>query len=150
MTSKESREFYETFGPEFARRFLEGDRLRVHAVKASLVCEGGKVCLSIDALPRDGHPEEWERVTRKICRILKREMDRVPPKTKTVLSVLVHTMPDTPLFLFKVETYLSVLDDGSSGWDVLVYLSLVAGHLPDMVEAAERVRERVLEVVTKV
>ena len=41
MTYAASQQFFETFPPEVARGILEGDRLRVHAAKVSVVREAG-------------------------------------------------------------------------------------------------------------
>jgi len=47
-----------------------------------VVYEDGEVGFAIDTLPRDGRPKEWERTTHQICKILKREVERLPVETK--------------------------------------------------------------------
>lgn len=149
MTSALSQRFFDTFPPEVARGILEGDRLRVHAVKVSVVCEGDEVGFAIDTLPRDGRPKEWVKTTLQICRIVKREVQRLPPETKNILAALAHITPDEPLLLFQVETWLSMQDDGGSWWEVPAYLSLVGISLPDVIAAAERTKKKALKVVCK-
>lgn len=150
MTPSLSEQFYSTFPPEVARGILEGDRLRVHAAKVSVVRDGTGVAFAIDTLPRDGRPKDWERVTRKICRILKNEVERMPWKTKQALAAVAHLTPGEPILLFQVETWLSMKDDGGSWWEVPAFLSLAGISLPDVVKASERAKKRVLRVVTRI
>jgi len=151
MTSTLSRQFYATFPPEVARGFLEGDRLRIHAAKVSVVREAGTTGFAIDTLPAAGRPAEWERTTQKIGRILKSEVERMPRETKRALAALAHLLPDDePILLFQVETWLSMQDDGGSWWEVPAYLSLAAISLPAVVKAAERAKKRVLRVVCRI
>jgi len=151
MTSAASQQFFETFPPEVARGILEGDRLRVHAAKVSVVRDKTGAAFAIDTLPRDGRPKEWERTTQKICKILKDEVDRLPAETKRALAALAHLLPDDePILLFQVETWLSMQDDGGSWWEVPAYLSLAAISLPAVVKAAERAKKRVLRVVCRI
>ncbi|MCC7555347.1 MAG: hypothetical protein KO254_04395 [Methanoculleus marisnigri] len=150
MTSAASQQFFETFPPDVARAILEGRPLRIHAAKVSMVRDGAGAWFAIDTLPRDGRPNEWERTTQKICLILKKELERMPSKTKKALAALAHLMPEEPpLHLFTVETWLSMKDDGGSWWEVPALLSLVAISLPDVVKAAERAKKRVLREVCK-
>ena len=93
MTSAASQQFFETFPPEVARGILEGDRLRVHAAKVSVVRDKTGAAFAIDTLPRDGRPKEWERTTQKIGRILKSEVDRLPAETKRALAAVAHILP---------------------------------------------------------
>jgi hypothetical protein len=151
MTPSLSEQFYSTFHPEVARGFLEGDRLRIHAAKVSVVREGNTVGFAIDTLNRDGRPAEWERTTQKIGRILKSEVERMPRETKQALIAVAHILPDDePLLLFQIETWLSMQDGGGSWWEVPAYLSLAAISLPDVVKAAERAKKRVLRVVCRI
>ena len=151
MTSAASQQFFETFPPEVARGILEGDRLRVHAAKVSVVRDKSGAAFAIDTLPRDGRPKEWERTTQKIGRILKSEVDRLPAETKRALAAVAHILPaGEPILLFQVETWLSMQDDGGSWWEVPAYLSLAAIALPDVVKASERAKKRVLQVVTRI
>ena len=151
MTPTLSRQFFETFPPEVARGILEGDRLRVHAAKVSVVREAGTTGFAIDTLPVAGRPAEWERTTQKICKILKREVERLPVETKRALAVAAHLLPaDEPILLFQVETWLSMKDDGGSWWEVPAFLSLAGISLPDVVKASERAKKRVLRVVTRI
>jgi hypothetical protein len=150
MTSAASQQFFETFPPEVARGILEGDRLRVHAAKVSVVYEDGEVGFAIDTLPRDNRPKEWERTTHQICKILKREVERLPVETKRLLATFAYILPGEPILLFQVETWLSMKDDGGSWWEVPAYLSLVAIGLSDVVRASERAKKRVLRVVTRI
>ena len=151
MTSTLSRQFYATFPPEVARGFLEGDRLRIHAAKVSVVREAGTTGFAIDTLPAAGRPAEWERTTQKIGRILKSEVERMPRETKQALIVVAHLLPDDePLLLFQIETWLSMQDDGGSWWEVPAYLSLAAIALPDVVKASERAKKRILRVVCRI
>jgi hypothetical protein len=151
MTSAASQQFFETFPPEVARGILEGDRLRVHAAKVSVVRDKTGAAFAIDTLPRDGRPKEWERTTQKIGRILKSEVDRLPAETKRALAAVAHILPaGEPILLFQVETWLSMQDDGGSWWEVPAYLSLAAIALPDVVKASERAKKRVLQVVTRI
>jgi len=150
MTSAASQQFFETFPPEVARCILEGDRLRVHAAKVSVVRDKTGAAFAIDTLPRDGRPKEWERTTQKICKILKREVERLPVETKRLLATFAYILPGEPILLFQVESWLSMKDDGGSWWEVPAYLSLAAISLPDVVKAAERAKKRVLRVVCRI
>ena len=151
MTPTLSRQFFETFPPEVARGILEGDRLRVHAAKVSVVRDKTGAAFAIDTLPRDGRPKEWERTTQKIGRILKSEVERMPRETKQALIVVAHLLPDDePLLLFQIETWLSMQDDGGSWWEVPAYLSLAAISLPAVVKASEQAKKRILKVVTAI
>ncbi len=151
MTSAASQQFFETFPPEVARGILEGDRLRVHAAKVSVVRDKTGAAFAIDTLPRDGRPKEWERTTQKIGRILKSEVERMPRETKQALIAAAHLLPDDePILLFQVETWLSMQDDGGSWWEVPAYLSLAAIALPDVVKASERAKKRILRVVCRI
>ena len=150
MTPTLSRQFFETFPPEVARGILEGDRLRVHAAKVSVVREAGTTGFAIDTLPRDGRPKEWERTTHQICKILKREVERLPVETKRLLATFAYILPGEPILLFQVETWLSMKDDGGSWWEVPAYLSLAAISLSDVVKASERAKKRILKVVTAI
>jgi len=151
MTPTLSRQFFETFPPEVARGILEGDRLRVHAAKASVVRDKTGAAFAIDTLPRDGRPAEWERTTQRICRILKGEVDRLPAETKRALAAVAHILPaGEPILLFQVETWLSMKDDGGSWWEVPAYLSLAAISLPAVVKASEQAKKRILKVVTAI
>ena len=150
MTSKESMEFYDLVGPDVARAILEGRPLRIHAAKVSVVYEDGEVGFAIDTLPRDNRPKEWERTTHQICKILKREVERLPVETKRLLATFAYILPGEPILLFQVETWLSMKDDGGSWWEVPAYLSLAAIALPDVVKASERAKKRILKVVTAI
>ena len=151
MTPTLSRQFFDTFPPKVARGILEGDRLRIHAAKVSVVREAGTTGFAIDTLPRDGRPKEWERTTQKICKILKDEVERMPRETKRALAVAAHLLPaDEPILLFQVESWLSMKDDGGSWWEVPAYLSLMGISLPEVVKASERAKKRILKVVTAI
>ena len=151
MTPSLSRQFFKTFPPEVARGFLEGDRLRIHAAKVSVVREAGTTGFAIDTLPAAGRPAEWEKTTQRICRILKDEVERMPRETKRALAVAAHLLPaDEPILLFQVETWLSMKDDGGSWWEVPAFLSLAGISLPDVVKASERAKKRILKVVTAI
>ena len=150
MTSAASQQFFETFPPEVARGILEGDRLRIHAAKVSVVREAGTTGFAIDTLPAAGRPAEWEKTTQRICRILKDEVERMPWKTKQALAAVAHLTPGEPILLFQVETWLSMKDDGGSWWEVPAYLPLVAISIPDVVKASERAKKRILKVVTAI
>ena len=150
MTSAASQQFFETFPPEVARGILEGDRLRVHAAKVSVVRDKTGAAFAIDTLPRDGRPKEWERTTHQICKILKREVERLPVETKRLLATFAYILPGEPILLFQVETWLSMKDDGGSWWEVPAYLPLVAISIPDVVKASERAKKRILKVVTAI
>ena len=151
MTPSLSRQFFETFPPEVARAILEGDRLRIHAAKVSLVREAGTTGFAIDTLPAAGRPAEWEKTTQRICRILKDEVERMPWKTKQALAAVAHILPaGEPILLFQVETWLSMKDDGGSWWEVPAFLSLAGISLPDVVKASERAKKRILKVVTAI
>jgi hypothetical protein len=151
MTPTLSRQFFETFPPEVARGILEGDRLRVHAAKVSVVRDKTGAAFAIDTLPRDGRPAEWEKTTQRICRILKGEVDRLPAETKRALAAVAHILPaGEPILLFQVETWLSMKDDGGSWWEVPAYLSLVAISLSDVVRASERAKKKILKEVRKI
>jgi len=146
-----SRQFFETFPPEVARAILEGRPLRIHAAKVSVVRDKTGAAFAIDTLPRDGRPKEWERTTQRICRILKGEVDRLPPETKRALAAVAHILPaGEPILLFQVETWLSMKDDGGSWWEVPAYLSLAAISLPAVVKASEQAKKRILKVVTAI
>ena len=148
MTSAASQQFFETFPPEVARGILEGRPLRIHVAKVSVVYEDGEVGFAIDTLPRDNRPKEWERTTQKICKILKREVERLPVETKRLLAAVAHILPaGEPILLFQVETWLSMQDDGGSWWEVPAYLSLAAIALPDVVKASERAQKTVQKLV---
>ncbi len=150
MTSTASKRFYESVNPEVARAILEGQQLRIFAAKVSVVREGEELYFAVDTLPRDGRPKEWERTTRKICRILKDEVERLPVETKAPLAALAHLMPeDTPIPLIQVETWISMRDDGGSWWTVTAALDLAAVCLPEVVRASERAKKRVLREVCK-
>ena len=141
-----SESIYDTH-PELARVLIEGGRFRVHAAKVSLIYEDGSAWFAVDTLPRQGHPDAWEKTTRQICRILKREAERMPRKTKRLLTTLAVITPDEPIVLFQIETWLSMQDDGGSWWEVPAYLSLAGIALPDVVKASERAAAEVLKVV---
>ena len=149
MTSPLSRQFFETFPPEVARAILEGRPLRIHAAKVSVVRDKTGAAFAIDTLPRDGRPKEWERTTHQICKILKREVERLPVETKQALAVTAHILPGEEIPLFQIETHLSMMDDGGSWWEVPAYLSPMAIALPDVVKASERAKKRVLKEVCK-
>ncbi len=150
MTPTLSRQFFETFPPDVARAILEGRPLRIHAVRVSLVRETGTTGFAIDTLPRDGRPAEWEQTTQAICRILKKEVERLPAKTTRPLAAIAHLVPEnTPVPLITLETWLSMKDDGGSWWEVTGLLNLAAICLPDVVAATERAKKRVLRVVTR-
>ncbi len=146
-TSQAARQAFQNLPEETRRAILEGQRIRVHAAKASVIHERGKTWIAIDTLPRDGHPDEWERVTNRVCRILKRETDRIPMKTRHLLGRLAAITPGHPLELFQVETLLSMSDDGGSWWEVPAYLTLLAISLPDVMKASERSAKKILKVV---
>jgi len=150
MTSAASQQFFETFPPEVARAILEGDRLRIHAAKVSVVREAGTTGFAIDTLPVAGRPKEWERTTHQICKILKREVERLPVETKRLLATFAYILPGEPILLFQVETWLSMKDDGGSWWEVPAYLSLAAISLPAVVKASEQAKKRILKVVTAI
>jgi len=150
MTPTLSRQFFETFPPEVARAILEGRPLRIHAAKVSVVREAGTTGFAIDTLPRDGRPKEWERTTHQICKILKREVERLPVETKRLLATFAYILPGEPILLFQVETWLSMKDDGGSWWEVPAYLSLAAISLPAVVKASEQAKKRILKVVTAI
>jgi hypothetical protein len=150
MTPTLSRQFFETFPPDVARGFLAGDRLRIHAAKVSVVREAGTTGFAIDTLPVAGRPAEWERTTQKICKILKREVERLPVETKRLLATFAYILPGEPILLFQVETWLSMKDDGGSWWEVPAYLSLAAISLPAVVKASEQAKKRILKVVTAI
>ena len=151
MTSASSQQFFETFPPEVARAILEGRPLRIHAAKVSVVRDKTGAAFAIDTLPRDGRPKEWERTTQKICKILKDEVERMPRETKRALAVAAHLLPaDEPILLFQVESWLSMMDDGGSWWEVPAYLSLAAISLPAVVKASEQAKKRILKVVTAI
>ena len=150
MTSAASQQFFETFPPEVARAILEGRPLRIHAAKVSVVREAGTTGFAIDTLPRDGRPKEWERTTHQICKILKREVERLPVETKRLLATFAYILPGEPILLFQVETWLSMKDDGGSWWEVPAFLSLAGISLPDVVKASERAKKRILKVVTAI
>ena len=150
MTSA-SQQFFETFPPEVARAILEGRPLRIHAAKVSVVRDKTGVAFAIDTLPRDGRPAEWEKTTHQICKILKDEVERMPRETKRLLAVAAHLLPaDEPILLFQVESWLSMMDDGGSWWEVPAYLSLAAISLPAVVKASEQAKKRILKVVTAI
>ena len=151
MSTSAGRQAFDSL-PEAVRcGILEGDRLRIHAAKVSVVRDGAGYGFAIDTLNRDGRPAEWERTTQKIGRILKSEVERMPRETKRALAALAHLLPDDePILLFQVETWLSMQDDGGSWWEVPAYLSLAAISLPAVVKAAERAKKRVLRVVCRI
>lgn len=149
MTSPQTRAFYRRVHPDLVRAILEGNRIRVHAVRLSVVRDGSETGFAIDTLPREGRPKEWERTTREICRILKGEADRLPRETKHLLAALAHITPGEPLLLFQVETWLSMQDDGGSWWEVPAFLSLLAIALPDVIQASERAKKKVLDEVCR-
>ena len=150
MTSTASKWMYESVTPEVARAILEGQHLRIFAAKASVVRVGEELFFAVDTLPRDGRPKEWERITRKICRILKEEAERMPAKTKQALAVTAHLLRDDQTLLFMVEGWVSMRDDGGTQWTVMATLDLTAICLPDVVKASERAKKRVLRVVTRI
>ena len=151
MTSSAARQAFDSLPEAVRRGILEGDRLRVHAAKVSVVRDGAGYGFAIDTLNRDGRPAEWERTTQKIGRILKSEVERMPRETKQALIVVAHLLPDDePLLLFQIETWLSMQDDGGSWWEVPAFLSLAGISLPDVVKASERAKKRVLRVVTRI
>lgn len=150
MTPSLSRQFFDAFPGDVARGFLEGDRLRIHAAKVSLVREAGTTGFAIDTLLAGDRPAEWEKTTQRICRILKDEVERMPWKTKQALAAVAHLTPGEPILLFQVETWLSMEDDGGSWWEVPAFLSLAGISLPDVVKASERAKKRILKVVTAI
>ena len=149
-TPSSSRQAFDSLPEAVRRGILEGDRLAIHAVRVSVVVEEDTVGFAIDTLPRDGRSAEWEQTTQTICRIVKREVDRLPPRTKTLLAALAHIVPGEPILLFRVETWLSMQDNGGSWWEVPAYLSLAAISLPDVVKASEQAKKRILKVVTAI
>ena len=151
MSTSAGRQAFDSL-PEAVRCGIhEGDRLRIHAAKVSVVREAGTTGFAIDTLPAAGRPAEWERTTQKIGRILKSEVERMPRETKQALIAAAHLLPDDePILLFQVETWLSMQDDGGSWWEVPAYLSLAAIALPDVVKASERAKKRILRVVCRI
>ncbi len=113
-TPSSSRQAFDSLPEAVRRGILEGDRLAIHAVRVSVVVEEDTVGFAIDTLPRDGRSAEWEQTTQTICRIVKREVDRLPPRTKTLLAALAHIVPGEPILLFRVETWLSMQDGGGT------------------------------------
>ena len=150
MTSAASQQFFETFPPEVARGILEGRPLRIHAAKVSVVVYGDGAAFAVDTLNRDGRPDEWEKITQRICRILKSEVERMPAETKQALAVTAHILPGEEIPLFQIETHLSMMDDGGSWWEVPAYLSLAAISLSAVVKASEQAKKRILKVVTAI
>jgi len=151
MSTSAGRQAFDSLPEAVRRGILEGDALRIHAAKVSVVREAGTTGFAIDTLPRDGRPKEWEKTTQRICRILKREVDRLPAETKRALAAVAHILPaGEPILLFQVETWLSMKDDGGSWWEVPAYLSLAAISLPAVVKASEQAKKRILKVVTAI
>lgn len=134
--------------PEGARRMiLEGAAIQAYAVRASVVrCSGGGHAWAIDTLPWDGRSAEWERVTQKVARIVKREVKRIDPDTRQVLQVIAAATGED-LEVFRVDAWLSMNDDGSSLWTVTVSGHLAATALPAVIKASGRIQKRVLKLV---
>ena len=150
MSTSAGRQAFDSLPEAVRRGILEGDALRIHAAKVSVVREAGTTGFAIDTLPVAGRPAEWERTTQKICKILKREVERLPVETKRLLATFAYILPGEPILLFQVETWLSMKDDGGSWWEVPAYLSLAAISLPAVVKASEQAKKRILKVVTAI
>jgi len=147
----QSREFFDRLDPEVARAILEGARLQVHAARAIITRDdNGHPAVAIDTLPRASRPPRWEKTTRKICRILKAEMDKIPPGTMSALAAVAGIVPDTDMPILEVVTFVSMGDDGGSWWEVVASLGLVAAGLPDLQRTATRVQKKVLAEVCRI
>lgn len=150
MSARSSPGLYDCLPPRVTQAILEGEALRVHAVRVSLVRDGTGVNFAIDTLQAEGRPAEWERTTRKICRIARDEMEKIPPRTVSALAVVAQMMPEPETPIIEINTWLSMKDDGGSWWVVDGAVSLVAASLRDVRDAAERIKKRSLKVVCQI
>lgn len=141
-----ARQYFEALPEDARRAILEGRPTRMYAVRASVVQDGGGFAWAIDTLPRDGRSAEWERVTRKIARIMKQEVERIDRATVQALKVIAAVTAED-LEIFQADAWVSMDDDGGSLWTVTVSVYLAAAALPAVVKASERTKKQVLKVV---
>lgn len=148
MTSATSpRAVFQSLPEETRRAILAGGAIRAFAARAVVArCNNGRYAWAIDTLPLDGRSDEWEQVTQKILRIVKREVKRIDAPTGQVLQVIAAVTGED-LVVFRVDAWLSMGDDGGSLWTVTVSGHLAATALPAVVKASERVQRRVMKLV---
>ena len=151
MSTAGSQEFYDRLPPDVAKAVLEGKPLLIHAVKVSIVREGaGKMAYAIDTLPSEGRPKEWVRTTNRICSIVKAEIGKVPTPNMAILAVIGDLMPEQETPIIKIDTWLSMKDDGGSWWEVTGVADLMVISLPDLRKAVERMKKKVLREVCRI
>lgn len=146
MTSSAARQAFDSLPEAVRRGILEGDALRLYAVRVSVVPDGDSYAWAIDTLPRDGRPAEWERVTQKIARIVKHEVERIDRATRQALQVIAAVTAED-LEIFQVDAWVSMDDDGGTLWTVTVSVYLAAAAFPAVLKASYGAKKRVLKVV---
>lgn len=147
MSARGSPGLHDQLPAGVARAILEGEALRVHAVRVSLVRDDEAAGFAIDTLRAEGRPAEWEQTTQEICRIARDEMGKLSPTSVSALAVAAQMMPEDETPIIEINTWLSMQDNGGSWWEVDGAVSLVAAPLRDVRDAAERMKKRALEVV---
>ncbi len=140
------REAFDALPEDTRRGILEGLPTRMYAVRVSVVRDGDGYAWAIDTLPRDGRSAEWERVTQKIGRIVKREVEQIDRPTRQALQVIAAVTAED-LEIFQVDAWAAMDDDGGTLWTVTVCLSLAAAAFPAVVKASYGAKKRVLKAV---
>jgi hypothetical protein len=150
MTASPSQDLHDALPPEIARAILEGKRLRVHAVRVSLVRDdaGKGPGYAIDTLPGEDRSDEWNRSNEAIALALKEDIEALPEQVHAVLMVAAHLAPD-PIPLITLETWVSMADNGGAWWEVSAALDFLAVCFPEVVAASERARVKALEEVCR-
>jgi len=146
MTSSAARQAFDSLPEAVRRGILEGDALRLYAVWVSVAPAGDGYAWAIDTLPRDGRSAEWERVTQKIARIVKHEVERIDQPTRQALQAIAAVTAED-LEIFQVDAWAAMDDDGGTLWTVTVCLYLVAAAFPAVLKASHGAKNRVLKLV---
>ncbi|MDD3071382.1 MAG: hypothetical protein BWX50_00911 [Euryarchaeota archaeon ADurb.Bin009] len=146
MSTSAGRQAFDSL-PEAVRcGILEGDALRIYAARLSVVADGDGYAWAVDTLPRDGRPEEWERVTRRIGRIVLQEAKGIDQPTRQALKAIAAVTAEDQE-LYRIDAWVSMDDDGGSRWTVTVCVPLTAAAFPAVVKSSYRAKQRVLKVV---
>ena len=145
-TSAAALAAFQTLPENIRRGILEGGAIRVYAARLSLARCGDGYGWAIDTQPRDGRPEEWERVTQRIGRIVLRAAKQIDPGTRAVLQTIA-TLTDEDLEVFTVGAWLAMDDAGGSLWTTVVSGSLSSTALPAVIRVSGRVKEQVSKLV---
>jgi hypothetical protein len=146
MSTSAGRQAFDSLPEAVRRGILEGDALRIYAARLSVVADGDGYAWAVDTLPRDGRPEEWERVTRRIGRIVLQEAKGIDQPTRQALQAIAAVTAED-LEIFQVDAWAAMDDDGGTLWTVTVCLYLVAAAFPAVLKASHGAKNRVLKLV---